>query len=109
MPLRPDCWCWLRYGRLVRISQPHYPGARMRLLAALPFIILALPLRADVKDAAVRVGAASVELEADDDMVIGGGILPYKVKGQEAPLRASAVVTEKPEAGKLALIACDVL
>ena len=61
------------------------------------------------KAAAVRVGAAAVELEADDDMVIGGGILPYKVKGQEGKLRAVATVIEKPGAGKVCLVACDVL
>ncbi|HKB04665.1 MAG TPA: hypothetical protein VKD90_20745 [Gemmataceae bacterium] len=57
----------------------------------------------------VRVGAAAVELEADDDMVIGGSILPYKVKGQEGKLRAVAVVVEKLGGGKVVLIACDVL
>src|SRR5262245_26837594 len=59
--------------------------------------------------AAVRVGAAAVELEADDDMVIGGSILSYKVKGQEGKLRAVAVVLEKPGSGKVAIVACDVL
>lgn len=82
----------------------------MRLLAAcLLACLVANPARADLKDAAVRVGASAVELEADDDMVVGGGILPVKVKGQEAPLRAVAVVVEKPGAGKLAIVACDVL
>jgi hypothetical protein len=61
------------------------------------------------KPAAVRVGAAAVELEADDDMVIGGSILPFKVKGQEGKLRAVATVIEKPGAGKVAVVACDVL
>jgi hypothetical protein len=78
-------------------------------LACLLLIAIAFPLRADPKDAAVRVGAAAVELEADDGMVIGGSILPGHVKGQEAPLRAVAVVIEKPGAGKVALVACDVL
>jgi neutral ceramidase len=82
----------------------------MRLLyTGLLALVLAGSIRAEVKDAAVRVGAAAVELEADDDMVIGGGILPAKVNGQEAPLRAVAVVIEKPGAGKVALVACDVL
>ena len=61
------------------------------------------------KPAAVRVGAAAVELEADDDMVIGGSILPYKVKGQEGQLRAVATVIEKPGGGKVCVVACDVL
>jgi neutral ceramidase len=78
-------------------------------LSVICLLALTLPVRADLKDATVRVGAAAVELQADDDMVIGGGILPFKVRGQEAPLRATAVVVEKPGAGKLALVACDVL
>jgi hypothetical protein len=61
------------------------------------------------KAATVRAGAAAVELEADDDMVIGGSILPYKVKGQEGKLRAVATVVEKPGAGKVCIVACDVL
>jgi hypothetical protein len=58
---------------------------------------------------AIRVGAAAAELQADDDMVIGGGILAYKVKGQEGKLRAVATVIEKPGAGKVCIVACDVL
>jgi hypothetical protein len=69
--------------------------------------ISAQPVKRPAPD--VRVGAAAVELEADDTMVIGGGILPGKAKGQDAPLRAVAVVIEKPGSGKVALVACDVL
>src|SRR5262245_38668129 len=57
----------------------------------------------------LRVGAAAVELEADESMAIGGGIHPGFVKGQEGQLRAVAVVLELPGSGKLALVACDVL
>jgi hypothetical protein len=57
----------------------------------------------------LRVGAAAVDLAADDSMVIAGGILPRFVKGQEGKLRAAAVVLERPGHGKLALVACDVL
>ena len=57
----------------------------------------------------VLVGAATAELVADDDMVIGGSIGPYTVKGQEGKLRAVAVVIEKPKAGKVVIVACDVL
>jgi hypothetical protein len=57
----------------------------------------------------VRVGAAAVEIQADDNLVIGGGIGPGKAVGQEGQLRAVAVVVEKPEAGKVAIVACDVL
>jgi hypothetical protein len=57
----------------------------------------------------LRVGTAAVELEADDNMVIAGGITPGKAAGQEGRLRAVAVVLEQPPFGKLAIVACDVL
>jgi hypothetical protein len=57
----------------------------------------------------LRVGAAAVNLEADDNMVIGGGIFPGRAKGQEGQLRAVAVVLEKPAQNRLAIVACDVL
>ena len=59
--------------------------------------------------AGLKVGAAAAELEAEDSMVIAGGIHPRYVKGQEGQLRAVAVVLEKPPAAKLAIVACDVL
>src|SRR5262245_59576553 len=84
------------------------------LAAAITAVTIALaPARSDEPRAParadVRVGAAAAELEADDEMVIGGSILPYKVKGQEGKLRAVAVVSEKPGGGKVVLVACDVL
>ena len=57
----------------------------------------------------VRVGAAAIELQADDEMVIGGGIMSAKVTGQEGKLRAVAVVIEKAGSGKVVVVACDVL
>lgn len=57
----------------------------------------------------LRVGAAAVDLEADDSMVIGGSIHAMKAKGQEGKLRAVAVVIEHPGSGTVALVACDVL
>lgn len=59
--------------------------------------------------AALRVGAASVALEADDLMPIAGGILARFVKGQEGELRATAFVLEKPGSACLAIVSCDVL
>ena len=56
----------------------------------------------------LRVGAAAVELEADDAMVIAGGIHAGKASGQEGRLRCVAVVIEKAPV-KLAIVACDVL
>lgn len=79
----------------------------------------------------LRVGAAVVDLIADDEMIIGGGIGPGRTAGQEGKLRAVAVVLELPvevegqspkslattpaalaakrAANKLAIVACDVL
>src|SRR5258707_14052441 len=71
------------------------------------FFALTFPL--SLRAADVRVGSAAVELEADDSMVIGGSILPYKVTGADGKLRAVAVVVEKPGGGKVAIVACDVL
>ena len=59
--------------------------------------------------AGLRVGTASVNLEADDSMVVAGSILPRHVKGQEGELRAVAIVLEKPPAPKLAIVVCDVI
>ena len=60
-------------------------------------------------DDRVNVGAAAVEIEADDSMVIAGGITAGKAVGQEGKLRAVAVVIEKAPFGKFALVACDIL
>jgi hypothetical protein len=57
----------------------------------------------------LHVGAAAVEIEADDSMIIAGGITAGKATGQEGKLRATAVVLEKQPFGKLAMVACDVL
>src|SRR5262249_56253356 len=57
----------------------------------------------------LRVAAAAVDLEADDGMVIGGGIHAGKAKGQEGRLRAVALVLARPGSQKVAIVACDVL
>ena len=54
--------------------------------------------------AELRVGAAATELEADDAMVIAGGITAGKVIGQEGRLRCAAVVIELAPT-KLAIVA----
>jgi hypothetical protein len=59
--------------------------------------------------ATLHVGAAAAEFEADDSMIIAGGISPGKAAGQEGKLRAVAVVLEQKPFGKLAIVACDVL
>ncbi|MEA1951336.1 MAG: hypothetical protein U9N87_08125 [Planctomycetota bacterium] len=55
----------------------------------------------------LRIGAAATEIEADDSMVIAGGIFPAFACGQEGLLRASAIVLQKHK--KVCLISCDVI
>lgn len=77
----------------------------------LALLVFALSAQAHAAD--LLVGAAAENIRADDSMVIGGGIGPGKATGQEGELRAVAVVVEKPKgqpgAGKVAIVACDVL
>ena len=56
----------------------------------------------------LRVGSAAIEIPADDTMDMAGGIHPWKAKGAEAPLRATAIVLALGEE-KLAICSCDVL
>ena len=55
----------------------------------------------------LRIGAATAEIEADDSMVIGGGIGPGKLVGQEGKLQATAIVLSGNT--KLCLVGVDVL
>ncbi|MHC5543382.1 hypothetical protein ACYOEI_34600, partial [Singulisphaera rosea] len=55
----------------------------------LPILLSLIPA---VPAAELEAGAAASGLVADDTLVIGGGIGPNKVKGQEGELRASAIV-----------------
>jgi hypothetical protein len=76
-------------------------GTFLALLCLLPVV--------PVQGQAVQAGAAAVALEADDSLVIGGGIGPGKATGQEGELRASAVVIQAADGSKACLVACDVL
>jgi hypothetical protein len=76
----------------------------MSRLILLALLAGALPVSAD----GLRVGAAAVPVEADDSMVVAGGIGPAKAVGQEGLLRATAVVIEKPPT-KVAIVDCDAL
>ncbi len=80
---------------LEKISIPYF----MMLL-----VFYNVPLRAETM---WRVGAASVAMQAEDFMVIGGGIGPGFVQGQEGLLQSTSIVIRgnKP----LCLIAADVL
>ena len=75
--------------------------------AGVLLVLLLTPLQAAAGE--LRVGTAAVDLEADDSMVIAGGIAPAKATGQEGKLRSVAVVIEKEPMGKVAIVACDVL
>jgi len=57
----------------------------------------------------LAVGAAAVELAADDSMPIAGGIQPRYFKGQEGQLRAVAVVLQRSASERMAIVACDLL
>src|SRR5262249_45384250 len=81
----------------------------MRALVFCMVVLSALSAPSAVNSEPLRVGAAEAEFRADDNMVIGGGILPGKAVGQEGKLRAVAVVVEKPGAPPVAMVACDVL
>jgi hypothetical protein len=79
-----------------------------RILATVACLCTAAELLA-ADATALRVGAAAVELEADDSMPIAGGIHPGRAQGQEGKLRAVALVIEKPGLAPLAIVSCDVL
>jgi neutral ceramidase len=74
------------------------------LLLAVVFLLHANGIAAD----GLRVGAAAIEVQADDLMVIAGGIGPGKAVGQEGKLRCVATLLEHGT-NRLAIIACDVL
>ena len=78
----------------------------LKVAGVLMFALLLVHVTAAAE---LRVGAAVANLQADDSMVIGGGIGPGKAVGQEGELRVVAVVIEEPAAEKLAIVACDVL
>ena len=70
--------------------------------------LLATGHRACPATETLRVGSAAIEIPADDTMDMAGGIHPWKAKGAEAPLRATAIVLALGEE-KLAICSCDVL
>ena len=79
------------------------------MLRCLGMFLLVLACGGGASAGELKAGAAAVDLVADDAMVIGGGIGPHKVVGQEGKLRASAIVIEDPQGAKVALVECDVL
>jgi hypothetical protein len=81
-----------------------------RALVGLAGTLLAISVRGvDASPPQVlRAGAAAVEIEADDSMVVGGGIAPGRLAGQEAPLLATAIVLDD-DSTRICLVAIDVL
>ena len=57
----------------------------------------------------LRVGASSVNLTADGQMVLAGYIQSRYADNQEGELRVTAVICEKSGVNKIAIISCDVL
>ena len=78
-------------------------------ISTLVAFVLISPTIGISQAAELRVGTSAVALEADDSMVVAGGIHPRFVKGQEGELRVVAIVVEKPKQTKLAVVACDIL
>jgi hypothetical protein len=58
--------------------------------------------------APLKAGSAAVEFQAEDSMIIAGGITAGKAAGQEGKLRCVATVLEQGGV-RLAIAACDVL
>lgn len=54
-----------------------------------------------------QVGAATAEMLADDEMVIGGGIGPGRLQGQEGKLQATAIVIQGEV--QLCIVSVDIL
>src|SRR5437867_193185 len=81
----------------------------LRLFLTAFVICISHAIAAELPTSGVRVGTAAAEFEADDDMIIAGGITAGKAQGQEGKLRAVAIVLEKEPFGKLAIVACDIL
>jgi neutral ceramidase len=79
------------------------------LILILPTFVSAISQDSKPLTPSLRVGAAAAELDASDDMVIGGSIMPGHAQAQEGKLRAVATVIEKPNTGKVVIVACDVL
>lgn len=90
--------------RLVGTRPLRWLRASLPLLLGTALLIPRIAVAAD----GLRVGSAAVDLEADDSMIIAGGIEGGRAKGQEGKLRCVAVVIEKDDA-RVAIVACDVL
>jgi len=96
----PGTWCRTRLTRIAGTL-------------SFPVLLLLPPLSAAVSATAagsdLHVGAATAEFQADDSMIIAGGITAGKAAGQEGKLRAVAVVLQQQPFGTFAIVANDVL
>ena len=77
-----------------------------RVVAVFVFVLGVCGVTTSIS-AAWQVGAATSEMVAEDTMVIGGGIGPGLVKGQEGKLQATAIVIHGDI--KLCIVAVDIL
>ena len=78
---------WLIQKKIAKHDSNHHAF----LLSFIMLFLLSIvsPVRAETS---WKVGAASVAMAAEDSMVIGGGIGPGFVQGQEGLLQATAIV-----------------
>jgi hypothetical protein len=85
------------------------PAIKVFLVLCFLFSALSAGLRPSLakERPRLKVAAATAELGADDSMSIAGNIFPFRAKGQEGQLRASAIVIE--ENTKVAIVSCDVV
>lgn len=72
------------------------------------FVVATVSLARGSEEPRLSVGAAAVDIPADDAMDMAGGIHAWKAVGAEAPLRASSIVLSLG-GEKLAICSCDVL
>ena len=87
-----------------RIQTPMQFGGCLRLGMFVPAVaawIVFVGVSRAREGLELRVGAAAVNVQADDSMVIAGGIGPGRAGGQEGLLRAVAVVVQGPEGTKI--------
>ena len=81
------------------------------LLTTIAFLVLVIAHQggtAAETQKPLQVGAAAADLQADDAMVIAGGIEPGRANGQEGKLRAVAVVLQQGST-RLAIVTLDIL
>ena len=105
--MRASARIWSQSGVVTAHASPRRLSST-RFGRIVPVLALLAAFGAAARGEALRVGAAAVEIPADDGMDMAGGIHAWKANGAEAPLRATAVVVAVGDE-KVAICSCDVL